>query len=95
MAGRSAGEHSRGGKRTVLTVATWLWVGMFVLRLGVQVPFYVAEQAAALAATKLLMGLPLYAAVLWVTWLMVRAVYARGAASTASAGDAVPEAAPE
>ena len=41
------------------------------------------------------MGLPLYAAVLWVTWLMVRAVYARGAASTASAGDAVPEAAPE
>ena len=28
-----------------------LWVGMFVLRLGVQVPFYVAEQAAALAST--------------------------------------------
>ena len=78
-------------KRTVLTVATWLWVGMFVLRLGVQVPFYLAEQAAALAATKLLMGLPLYAAVLWVTWLMVRAVYARGAASRASAGEAAPE----
>lgn len=66
-------------KRTVLTVTTWLWVGLFSLRLGVQVPLYLAEQAAALAATKLLMGLPLYAAVLWVTWLMVRAVYARRA----------------
>lgn len=66
-------------KRTVLTVTTWLWVGLFTLRLGVQVPLYLAEQAAALAATKLLMGLPLYAAVLWVTWLMVRAVYARRA----------------
>lgn len=66
-------------KRTVLTVTTWLWVGLFSVRLGVQVPLYLAEQAAALAATKLLMGLPLYAAVLWVTWLMVRAVYARRA----------------
>jgi len=75
--------RSDPAKRTVLTVTTWLWVGMFVLRLGVQVPLYLAEQAAALAATKLLMGLPLYASVLWVTWLMVRAVYARRA-------DAVP-----
>lgn len=67
-------------KRTVLTVTTWLWVGLFALRLGVQVPLYLAEQATALAATKLLMGVPLYAAVLWVTWLMVRSVYARRAA---------------
>lgn len=64
-------------KRTVLTVTTWMWVALFALRLGVQVPLYLAEQTAALAATKLLMGLPLYAAVLWVTWLMIRAVYAR------------------
>lgn len=66
-------------KRTVLTAATWLWVGLFAVRLSVQVPLYAAEQAAALAATKLLMGLPLYAAVLWVTWLMVRSVYPRRA----------------
>ena len=77
--------RSDPAKRTVLTVATWLWVGMFVLRLGLQVPLYLTEQAAALAATKLLMGLPLYAAVLWVTWLMVRAVYARGAAGREAA----------
>ncbi len=67
-------------KRTVLTVTTWLWVGMFALRLGLQVPLYLSSQAAALAATKLVMGVPLYAALLWVTWLMVRSVYARRAA---------------
>lgn len=66
-------------KRTVLTVTTWLWAGMFALRLAVQVPLYLAGQAAALAATKLVMGVPLYAALLWVTWLLVRSVYARRA----------------
>lgn len=71
--------RSDPAKRAVLTVTTWLWVGLFTLRLGVQVPLYVSEQAAALAATKLVMGLPLYAAVLWVTWLMIRSVYARRA----------------
>ncbi|MFM2353416.1 MAG: hypothetical protein RLZZ608_822 [Actinomycetota bacterium] len=72
-----SGWRSDPAKRTVLTVTTWLWVALFALRLGIQVPLYLTEQAAALAATKLLMGLPLYAAVLWVTWLMIRAVYAR------------------
>ncbi|WP_168915691.1 DUF3159 domain-containing protein [Microcella flavibacter] len=75
-----AGWRQDPAKRSVLTVTTWLWVGMFSLRLGVQVPLYFGEQAGALAATRLLMGVPLYAAVLWVTWLMVRSVYARRAA---------------
>ncbi|HET8958522.1 MAG TPA: DUF3159 domain-containing protein [Microcella sp.] len=69
--------RSDPAKRSVLTLTTWLWVGLFTLRLGVQVPFYLAENVTALAASRLIMGLPLYAAVLWVTWLMIRAVYAR------------------
>lgn len=82
ITGLLTGDHewrSDPAKRSVLTVTTWLWVGLFSLRLGVQLPLYLSEQAAALAATKLLMGLPLYAAVLWVTWLMIRSVYARRA----------------
>lgn len=82
ITGLLTGDHAwraDPAKRTVLTVTTWLWVGLFAVRLGVQLPLYLTEQAAALAATKLLMGLPLYAAVLWVTWLMIRAVYARRA----------------
>jgi hypothetical protein len=56
-------------------VATVLWVGLFGLRLLVQVPLYLSASIGGLAATKLVMGLPLYAAWLWVTWLLYRAVY--------------------
>jgi hypothetical protein len=64
-------------KRRVLTVATWLWAGLFGFRLAVQVPLYFANLPEWQAAAKLIMGIPLYAALLWVTWLMVRAVYRR------------------
>lgn len=70
-------------KRTVLTTATWLWAGLFSLRLVVQVPLYLTQQTEALAATKLIMGVPLYAAMLWVTWLMVTSVYRRSSAAQA------------
>lgn len=64
-------------KRRVLSLATWLWAGLFALRLAVEVPLYFARQAEWLAGTKLLLGVPLYALMLWVTWLLVRAVYGR------------------
>ncbi|MCU1402682.1 MAG: hypothetical protein JWM70_1006 [Microbacteriaceae bacterium] len=68
-------------KARVLTIATWLWVGLFAVRLLVEVPLYLARQTEWLAGTKLLLGVPLYAAMLWVTWLLVRAVYARSQAA--------------
>jgi len=64
-------------KLRVAYLASGLWIGLFALRLGVQGPLYLAEQTSALAATKLVMGVPLYAAVLWVTWLLVRTAYSR------------------
>lgn len=64
-------------KFRVAVVTTVLWTSLFALRLAVQVPLYLAGQVQALGATKLIMGLPLYAAVLWITWLLVRTVYAK------------------
>jgi len=61
--------------RRVATAATWLWIGMFSSRLLVQVPLYLAGAVSSLALAKLMMGIPLYAAVLWLTWLLMRAVY--------------------
>ena len=77
---RSEGTAWRADKAKfrIAVVTTVLWTGMFALRLAVQVPLYYAGQVQALGATKLIMGLPLYAATLWVTWLLVRAVYAKG-----------------
>jgi hypothetical protein len=62
-------------KRRVLYLTTWLWAGLFALRLAVEVPLYLAHEAEWLAGVKLLLGIPLYAGMLWVTWLLVRAVY--------------------
>jgi hypothetical protein len=62
-------------KRRVLVATTWLWCGLFAARLAVQLPLFFSGEIAALATAKLVMGVPLYAAVLWVTWLLVRTVY--------------------
>jgi len=62
-------------KLRVATIATILWAALSALRLGVQVPLYFLSTADALAATKLVMGVPLYAGLLWVTWLLVRTAW--------------------
>ena len=55
-------------------VATWLWIAMFAARLLIQGPLYLAggDQIAALGTARLVMGLPLFALVLWLTWRIVR-----------------------
>lgn len=58
--------------RRAATVATALWVIFFATRLAVQLPLYFSNLTSALAATKLIMGLPLYASMLWVTWMLLR-----------------------
>lgn len=65
--------------RRVAYLTTVVWACFFGLRLAVQVPLYLAHATAALAATKLLMGVPLYAALLWVTWLMMRSALSAAA----------------
>jgi len=52
--------------------ATWLWAGLFLLRLGVQLPLYLAGAVVALGIAKTAMGLPLFALGLWLSWLIVR-----------------------
>jgi hypothetical protein len=52
--------------------ATWVWCGMFVVRLAVQVPLWLAGAAAVLGFANVLLGLPLFGAVLWLTWSIVR-----------------------
>lgn len=69
---------------TMASVATLLWVGLFGVRLAVQVPLYFAGEEAvqALATAKLVMGIPLYGLTLWLTWLLLRSVYRRDDAPT-------------
>jgi hypothetical protein len=55
-------------------LVTWLWVGMFVLRLLVQLPLYAADAVTALGAARLAMGVPLFGLTVWLSWLVLRGV---------------------
>ncbi|WP_025132843.1 DUF3159 domain-containing protein [Leucobacter sp. PH1c] len=60
--------------RRAATLLTLLWLAMFVARLAVQLPMYLSEQVAALGTARIVMGTPLFAAVIAVTWFAVRRV---------------------
>ena len=64
-------------KRRVFFWLSLAWASLFALRLIVQVPLYFAGDVTALGTLKLVMGLPLFAPLVAVTWLAVRALYPR------------------
>ena len=64
-------------KLTIYSLVTAMWVGFFSLRLAVQVPLYLAGSAELLATARVAMGPPLYALVILVTWLILRATVLR------------------
>ncbi|MDU5426450.1 DUF3159 domain-containing protein [Actinomyces urogenitalis] len=67
-------QESQAGVRRRYTLATVVLAAMFALRLGVEVPLYLAGQDAlgALGVARLVAGVPLFALTLWFIWLLVR-----------------------
>ncbi|MER7795749.1 DUF3159 domain-containing protein [Microbacterium sp. NPDC096154] len=66
------------GDRRKRRAFLWLalaWSALFYARLAVQLPLYLADETTLLGTFKLLMGLPLFAPLVAVTWLVVRALY--------------------
>ena len=59
----------------VAYIATGFWVGLAVIRLGVELPLYLLHDTSALAAARLITGVPLYAVILWLTWLVMRTAW--------------------
>jgi hypothetical protein len=55
--------------------ATWIWVGLFLVRLAVQIPLYIADNATLLGTLNgLVLGIPLFAITIWLSWLVLRSV---------------------
>ena len=54
------------------TIASWFWVGMFAIRLSVQVPLYLSEGVVALGVARVAMGWPLFLLTLWLSWLVIK-----------------------
>jgi hypothetical protein len=54
------------------TIATWLLASMFTLRVVIEVPLYLANRITALGAAKVVLGYPLYLAVAFVCWRIIK-----------------------
>jgi hypothetical protein len=55
--------------------ATWIWVGLFLVRLGVQLPLYLANDVTLLGTLNgLVLGVPLFALTIWLSWLVLKSV---------------------
>jgi hypothetical protein len=76
-----AGWREDPARLRAFTRASWLWAGLFVLRLIVQLPLYLAGAVVALGIARTAMGLPLFALALWLTWRLVRRPHAAAAAT--------------
>jgi hypothetical protein len=68
---RKVPERKRAYQR-----AGWLWVALFLIRIAVQLPLYLAEDRYlnALGIARFLMGSPLFIAVAWGTWVIIKQV---------------------
>ena len=61
--------------RRIYSAASWIWVGVFTLRIAVQVPLYLAGAVAPLGVVKIVLGWPLYLAGAYVTYRLLAPVY--------------------
>ena len=52
--------------------ASWPWVAMFLLRLGVQLPLYLASAEVALGIARVAMGWPLFLLTAWVSYAVIK-----------------------
>lgn len=52
--------------------ASWVWVGVFLSRLAVQLPLYLAGAVVALGVARAAMGVPIFLLGIWLTYLILR-----------------------
>jgi len=61
--------------RRTYAAASWIWVGVFFLRLSVQAPLYLAGAIEALGVARVIMGWPLFLAGAYFTYRVLAPVY--------------------
>jgi Protein of unknown function (DUF3159) len=62
-------------KMRAFSIVSWTWAGMFLLRVAVQLPLYLAGALVALGVARLAMGWPLFLLAIWLSWLVLRPIY--------------------
>ncbi|MDO5701469.1 MAG: DUF3159 domain-containing protein [Bowdeniella nasicola] len=70
--GRERATWRAGPKMGRYRWLTLMWASLFALRLAVQWPLYSAGAVGALGAARLIMGVPMFAAATFLSWLLLR-----------------------
>ncbi|MCS4484431.1 DUF3159 domain-containing protein [Gleimia sp. 6138-11-ORH1] len=52
-------------------IVSWLWAGLFILRVGLQLPFWLSGNVAVLGILKLILGIPPFVLCVWLSWLLL------------------------
>ena len=73
--------------RRSCSLLTWMWAGIFALRVAVQAPLWLSGQVAALGVAKLILGLPLFGLGTWATWWGLRR-YSSSSDDSSDSGEA-------
>lgn len=74
LLGEGTAWRRNAARRRVYTLATWLWCGMFGLRVAVQTPLLLADKTVILGAANIFLGLPLFFLTIWGSWMLIRRV---------------------
>jgi hypothetical protein len=66
--------HTDRERLRAYSLASWIWVALFGLRLSIQVPLYLTDAVTPLAVARVITGLPLFALGLWLSYLLLRPI---------------------
>lgn len=89
LTGQGAAWRADGELRRTYAAASWIWVALFGVRIAVQGPMYLAGWVGPLGFAKVIMGVPLFIAAGYFTYLVLRPTFAaRRAAAHEAARDA-------
>ena len=70
--GENLGWRKNPVRLRAYLLAGWVWVGLFVVRLGIQVPLYLANETTALGVATLVVGWPLFLLTVYLTWAILK-----------------------
>jgi len=76
LTGRGVSWRGDADLRKAYAAASWIWVGLFGLRIAVQFPLYLAGWVGPLGVAKVVMGVPLFIAAGYFTYLVLRPTFA-------------------
>lgn len=52
-------------------LVSWIWAGLFILRVGLQLPFWLSGNITVLGILKLILGIPPFVLCVWLSWALL------------------------